>query len=80
MKTAIESMLDGTAIMYRLFIAAICYSVNPNLTILMSIFYLSNFGLTMYYLHLKEQEDREFILMAQEAIKRMEEKSKTDAE
>lgn len=83
MKTGLEAVLDGTAILYRLFLGAICYKVNPDITVLMGFFYLVNVACTFYYLHLKEKEDREFIKMAHDAIKKATEdyeRNKTDTE
>lgn len=81
MKSMLETILDGSGVMFRLFLAAICYKVSPDMTILMCIFYLINFGFSAYYIHLREKEDKEFIEMAQEAIKKASEeyeRNKTD--
>lgn len=70
MKSILEFLLDGTSILYRLFLAAICYQVAPELTKLLVIFYLANFGMTAYYLHLVNKEDRQFLNMIRDAIEK----------
>lgn len=70
MKSGLESLLDGTGILYRLFLAAICYKVSPDITLLLVLFYLINFGLTFYYIRLREKEDKEFLELAHNAIKK----------
>lgn len=81
MKTAVETVLDATSVLYRLFIAAILYQVNPNIAILVFIFYGINIAFTFYYLHLKAEEDKQFISMVHDAIERSKNKNEeTDIE
>jgi hypothetical protein len=61
MKSFLENALDATSVLYRLFLAAICYQVNPNLAMIMVSFYVANVALTVYYMVLKAKEDKEFI-------------------
>ncbi len=81
MKSAVETVLDATSVLYRLFLATILYQVNPNLTMLMVLFYAINVGFTFYYLHLKAEEDKQFISMVHDAIERSKNKNEeTDIE
>lgn len=70
MKSFIENGMDVTSVLFRLFLAAICYKVNSNLAILMITFYVLNTIFSVYYLHLKTKEDEQFIIAVKKAIEK----------
>lgn len=76
MKQTVSTALDITSVLTKLFLAAICYKVHQDLTILMVLFYLFHVGFAFYYAHLQLEEDKAFLEQVKTAI----EKSSKDYE
>ncbi len=70
MKTVLETIMDCSSIFYKGLIAAICFQVNVQLAAVMTVAYLINFGASLYYVHIKMQEDKQFLEAVREAIEK----------
>lgn len=68
MKLILENVLEFTSILIRVILCLICYKVHANLTLLMAVFYFVYVAATMYYTHLKNEEEKEFLEQVRNAI------------
>ena len=69
-KTNNDAILEGSALLTKLFLASICYKVNAEITILMVLFYVIHVASKIYYIYQKEKEDEMYVKMVQEAMER----------
>lgn len=65
-----EIIMEGSALLTKLFLTAICYKVHPDFTILMTLFYIIHIASKLYYLYEKEKEDEMYVRMVSEAMER----------
>jgi cytochrome b len=69
-KTFNESIMEGSALLTKLFLATICYKVHAELTVLMALFYCVHIASKLYYLYVKEKEDEMYLAMVSEAMEK----------
>lgn len=79
-KSINDVILEGSALLTKLFLASICYKVNPDLTMLMALFYVIHIVAKIFFMYNQLKQDEKFIKMLTDAVKRSAEEHDNDNE